>query len=120
MKILVCGGRAFSNRAALFKALAAVHARKGITCVIHGAAPGADSLAGEWASRNGIPQQVFRADWKLYGKSAGPIRNRQMLCDGKPDGVVAFPGGRGTANMVKQATEAGLKVWEVNCSTLSE
>jgi hypothetical protein len=39
------------------------------------------------------------------------IRNTQMLAEGRPDGVVAFPGGRGTANMVRQAAAAGLGVW---------
>jgi len=52
----------------------------------------------------------FPADWSRHGKSAGPIRNRQMLIEGRPDIVVAFPGGKGTANMIKQAVEAGVKV----------
>jgi hypothetical protein len=51
-------------------------------------------------------------DWKRLGTAAGPARNAKMLRDGKPDMVIAFKGGRGTANMVKQATEAGVTVFD--------
>lgn len=50
---------------------------------------------------------------RLEGKAAGPIRNQRMLDDGKPDRVLAFPGGRGTANMVKLAKAAGVPVHEI-------
>jgi hypothetical protein len=80
--------------------------------IIHGAAPGADTLAGQWAADKGIPVEAFPADWEKHGRAAGPIRNKQMLDDGKPDLVVAFPGGWGTANMCKQAREAGVRVLE--------
>ena len=56
---------------------------------------------------------AFPAEWKKHGKAAGPIRNRKMLQDGKPDLVLAFPGGRGTANMVELATDAGIRVMHV-------
>ena len=53
---------------------------------------------------------AYPANWKKHGRAAGPIRNKQMLEEAKPDLVIAFPGGAGTANMVKQAREAGVKV----------
>ena len=83
------------------------------TVIIHGAAKGADSLASEWAALNEVKEEVFPADWKTHGRAAGPIRNQQMLDEGKPDLVIAFPGGRGTADMVKRARKAGIEVMEV-------
>lgn len=71
--------------------------------VLSGAARGVDSVAIDWAKVNMVECLQFPADWESHGKSAGPIRNKQMLDEGKPDLVVAFPGGRGTANMAKQA-----------------
>jgi hypothetical protein len=72
----------------------------GIACVIHGGANGADYIAGRWAQdTGGIPVEEFPADWNRHGNSAGPIRNQEMLDKGKPDLVVAFPGGRGTADI---------------------
>ena len=62
----------------------------------------------------GLPCAVYRADWEGLGRKAGPIRNQQMLDEGKPDLVVAFPGGRGTANMMRIAREAGIEVIEVS------
>jgi hypothetical protein len=78
--------------------------------IIHGAARGADALADETSSFFGIKAIPFPADWVTYPKSAGPIRNRQMLKEGKPHLVVAFPGGKGTADMCDIAAKAGVPV----------
>lgn len=110
MRVLVCGGRDFTNRVWLERELALQHAFKPITLLIHGGARGADSLAGHWARTEGIPELRFEADWKKLGKAAGPVRNQLMIDEGKPDMVMAFPGGRGTADMVKRAQEASIKV----------
>jgi hypothetical protein len=84
--------------------------------VIHGAARGADTIAGWLAEQRGLQVMEFPAQWQKYGKSAGPIRNKQMLDEGKPDKVYAFYSdkkkSRGTANMAKQAKKAGIPTWE--------
>ncbi len=67
-------------------------------------------MAREWAEARRVPVQTFRPDWKRFRRAAGPIRNKQMITEGKPDLVVAFPGGRGTANMVELARAAGVPV----------
>lgn len=81
--------------------------------IIHGGATGVDTAAGVFAVVHYCQEQCFPADWKQYGKSAGPIRNAKMLQEGEPDLVVAFPGGKGTANMVRLAKKAKVKVIEV-------
>ena len=106
MKLLVCGGRDYQDFAAVYREIE----RLKPDVVIHGAARGADSLAGIAAQRMGITVWPFPADWKMHGKSAGPIRNRKMLKEGMPDKVLAFPGGRGTADMIAQAKAAGVEV----------
>jgi hypothetical protein len=55
---------------------------------------------------------TIQADWKRYGPAAGPLRNAEMLHEYQPDGVIAFPGGKGTTDMIKKARQAGIKVWE--------
>lgn len=87
--------------------------------LIHGAAPGADSLAAEWALINRIPAWGFPADWDAHNRAAGPIRNREMFENAEPDYGVAFPGGPGTADMVSVLEEAGVPVWRVK-PTLDE
>lgn len=111
MRVLVCGGRHYSNHAAVEHALTVLHARRGITLLIEGGATGADRLAREWAKKRGVPFETEEADWTKYGDAAGPIRNALMLSKWKPDGVVAFPGDRGTRDMIRKAEAAGLKVW---------
>jgi hypothetical protein len=112
MVILVCGGRDYADREAVFRILDHLLRTRGIVLIIQGGARGADALAGAWARERGIENLEFRADWDRYGRSAGLRRNTQMLVEGRPDAVVAFPGGRGTANMVMQARGAGVPVWE--------
>lgn len=111
MKALVCGGRNFRDKEKLFDRMDFVLSEYRITEIIHGAALGADSLADAWALTRGIPSKRFPADWVQHGKAAGPIRNAQMLAE-KPDVVVAFPGEKGTADMVKKSRAAGIQVIE--------
>lgn len=113
MKLLVCGGRDYSDADTLEKTLDAINKKRGIDLLINGGAPGADWLAYLWANANEIPSVTVPAKWKRHGKAAGPRRNAEMLETWKPDGVVAFPGGRGTADMIKQAKAAGVTVMEV-------
>jgi hypothetical protein len=109
MRALVCGGRDFRNRDALCAALDRLHAEHHFSLLIAGGARGADALAQEWATSRSVPTQVYRANWKL-GRKAGPIRNQRMLDDGKPDLVVAFPGGKGTTGMIAIAHRAGVQI----------
>ena len=111
MTVLVCGGRTFRNRAWFVRAMAE-HA-SAATRILQGGAPGADRLAFEWARANSVEVTTYEADWTAHGRAAGPIRNQRMLDEGQPDLVVAFPGTRGTADMVKRAKVAGVRVVEV-------
>lgn len=109
MRVLVTGGREYSDKLRVWEILDGVHLETPISLLIHGQATGADRLAGDWAAEHGVRVSASPADWKKYGRAAGPIRNREML-DENPNLVVAFPGGKGTANMVKVARAAGLHV----------
>lgn len=110
IRVLVCGGRDFDDELLVLTVLLTLHNDHGIFCVIHGAARGADTLAGRVARELGIEVYEYPADWNAHGRRAGPIRNEKMLREGKPDLVVAFPGGIGTADMVNRAWKAGIKV----------
>lgn len=112
-RILVTGGRTFSDEKRLREVLGHLHATHGVDTVIHGACKGADLLADLWARERHLAVLAFPANWSLYGKLAGPRRNREMLQRGQPDLVVAFPGGDGTRNMMEQALAAGVQVVRV-------
>jgi len=107
MRLLVTGGRKYSDKKAVYGILDKLEP----TLVIHGGATGADRLAARWAYEKCVPCACFVAPWETAHKAAGPMRNHWMLEYGEPDKVLAFPGGSGTENMIKQAEKAGIKVW---------
>jgi hypothetical protein len=115
MRVLICGGRDYGvgkpdEWLTMFRVLSGQHEKRYFTAIIEGGAPGADSGARIFGEQNGIPVQTYDADWKAHGRAAGPIRNQRMIDEGKPDIVIAFPGGRGTADMVRRAEKAGIEV----------
>jgi hypothetical protein len=113
ISVLVCGGRDYRDFDRVMDTLDLIHCKRRIHRIIHGGASGADKYAEVWASRNDIICSRYPAQWDRYGKEAGPLRNQQMIDQEKIDMVLAFPGGRGTADMIRRATEAGLRIKEI-------
>lgn len=109
--VLVCGGRDFSDRRLMAEWLVGRPPMPHL--VIHDGARGADRMAGEIANENGIHAAEVKALWDFYPRkgpdNAGSLRNAAMLRL-KPDRVLAFPGGRGTANCITQAERLGIPV----------
>lgn len=112
VRVLVCGGRDYADWIRLRDRLTRLRLETphDALTIIQGGAKGADALAREWCVEYKVPYINYPADWERHGKAAGPIRNKRMLDDGKPDLVLAFSGGRGTENMIAQAMLAGVPV----------
>lgn len=110
MKVLVCGDRYWSDA---FRTELRLKKLPPGTVIIEGEARGADTIARDAALALGFEVRRFPADWKKYGRAAGPIRNREML-DQKPDLVIAFHSdlskSRGTADTVREAKKRGIPV----------
>ncbi len=115
MRLLVCGGRYFNDRDLLESILDGLCDEEMAMprILLHGDGIGADTLADRWAHKRCVEVWRFPAGWERHGKAAGPIRNQAMIDSGKPDLVIAFPGGRGTADMIRRARKAGIEVREV-------
>jgi hypothetical protein len=112
-RVLVTGGRDYKETHKVYTFLSDLHYRIGVCCVIQGGADGADYAAKLWAHRFGVPVEEYKADWSRYGKKAGPVRNQTMLEVAKPDICLAFPGGKGTADMTRRAAGAGIEIIRV-------
>lgn len=114
MRILVCGPRDWTDEEYVYDVLDCLALPK-ITVLISGVADGVDAISCEWANSRGIRVYPVVARWRKHGKSAGPIRNSQLLKEGKPDLGFAFRyAGEsitpGTADMIKQMRRAGVTV----------
>jgi hypothetical protein len=112
---LICGGRDFADQAMFDDAMSQIIQMRGVPrLIIEGGASGADKMAQAWAQRMGVWFMIERPEWECHGKAAGPIRNQKMLDKYSPAVVVAFPGGTGTADMVRRAHSTdGIDVIEV-------
>jgi hypothetical protein len=109
--LIVCGGRDYAPRWPSYAWLWSRCEAFGATGIREGGASGGDTVGRIWAQRTGMLLDTCHANWEAHGKAAGPIRNRFMLSRlPAPVGVLVFPGGRGTEDMVKAARDAGLAV----------
>lgn len=108
MRVLICGDRNWTNYAMVKAAISYLNP----DLVIEGVASGADIMAEQVAKELQINYLGVPAKWYRYGRSAGPIRNREMLELGKPDLVIAFnnhiEASSGTADMLQQTEKKGI------------
>lgn len=130
-RVLVCGGRDYEDKTAVYTVLNQFVIDFGpIEVLIEGEATGADRLARLWAEQHRVTVISCPADWsnisapgaviridkhgRRYNAAAGPMRNARMLREHAPDVVIAFPGHEGTRNMVSLARQAGVQVFEID------
>jgi hypothetical protein len=118
----VTGGRDYDNRSVVFDALDRVWRRFGPFVVVTGVCrihrkvvpwSNPDLHAALWGLKSGMVVRPFPADWAQEGKRAGFNRNAVMAQYGGLTGLLAFPGGRGTADMRAQAAARNIPVWRV-------
>lgn len=107
-KLLVCGGRDFTDYSKLELALKNLPFTPAI--IIEGGYRGADTLAKQWAIYNSIHYAEVPALWEAFGGRAGPLRNYAMYLL-NPEYCLAMPGGKGTQDMVNLCTTNNIPVW---------
>lgn len=120
---LICGGRDFSDARMFSDAMRRIVRERGYPAVVvHGGAYGADRMAENWAIESQVEKVVaYPAIWKRDGNKAGPLRNQRMLDDARPDVVISFPGGRGTADMVRRArATSGITLIDLGVGAITE
>ncbi len=108
IRLLVCGSRDWTNRESIRKEIVKLNP----SVVIEGEQRGADIIARDIARELGIEVMPFHAEWTIYGRRAGPIRNQKMLDEAHPNLVLAFPlpSSKGTWDMIRRARAAGIEV----------
>jgi YspA, cpYpsA-related SLOG family len=110
---IVCGPD-YIDRIELYAELDRLHSEYVFGTIIAGSAGGLNGLAIEWAQERGIATEVFKAEWERFGRGPTILREERILAESRPDIVVAFYGGRGTAKMVRRAKVAGIWVVTVD------
>jgi hypothetical protein len=110
MKIAFTGGRNYNNKERVYQLMNTLSAILKDYSVIVGDATGLDSLVVEYCKEHNIEHTVYYANWKKYKQAAGPIRNKEMA-ELNPFMLIAFPGGKGTANMVSECQKRNITVY---------
>ena len=115
MKILICGSRNITDYERCVEYISKIIKTNALTptVIIHGGARGADTIANTFAIQHRLPTLVFKPDWST-GKSAGYIRNGQMV--EIADAVIAIWDGqsRGTNHTINLGIEKGVPTFVVN------
>ncbi len=107
-KLLICGGRHFTDYLKLEAAMRSLSFTPAI--IIEGGCGGADILAKQWAINNDVQYAEVPAMWDNFGKRAGPLRNYAMYLL-NPEYCLAMPGDKGTQDMVNLCTTNNIPVW---------
>lgn len=117
--VLVCGSHTECDEELIYKVLDDLHRLRPINLLVQGFAKNTDQIAHAWARKRGVNStgdkyKITNTDWHKLGKGAGPWRNKNMLVNERPNTIVAFPGGNGTANMIEQGRKAYVSIIEVD------
>ena len=112
-RVVVCGGRSYTNAERVTAALEAVLKRQPMMTLADCGDKGTGALARSWAALRGVPCRSYPADETTHGRRAEIIRNQYMLKRANPHLVIAFPGGAHTAHLVRVAKKAGYTVSEM-------
>jgi hypothetical protein len=108
---LICRGRKFTDDVLFNDEMDRLVAMCGLPSrVVHGITSSADAMVPRWGERYGLEVIGQHYDWRESDESLGAIRNQSMLDLYKPHCVIAFPGGEGTADMVRLAKDRGARI----------
>ena len=113
--VAVTGGKEVADPAAVWSVLDRTHAKHGDMVLVHGGAPGVETVAAKWAEARSVHQVIVRPDWKTH-KRAAPFRRNDALLDLLPSGVIAFPGSGVTGNLVDKARQMGIPVMQLSAA----
>lgn len=111
-RILVCGARDYNKpsyfREQMDRLVKSHFADKFV--IIHGGHGGVNILAAQWAALGDYPTLEIRGNTPYYHSASERIQNQWLMDWGRPDLVLAFPGGRNTEDIVRHAKERGIHV----------
>lgn len=115
MKVIIAGSRNCTNFELLREKCDKILSKTDMNTVefISGGCRGVDKLGEQYAKSKGKTPIIYPANWKKYGKAAGPLRNLKMAENATH--LIAFlePGSKGTASMIKEAEKLNLKIRKI-------
>jgi len=108
--VVVSGGNKFLDVEAIWQRLDRINEKHPAMTLLHGGAPGVDTIAAQWADNRGVAQVRFGLEQRLR-RRAGFARNEKMLAE-VPIGVITFPGNGVTEALKRGARKMGIPVWD--------
>ncbi|KQN63869.1 MULTISPECIES: DUF2493 domain-containing protein [Rahnella] len=114
MRVLICAGRFYADIHTVERVLELYAHSQHIRVLIHGGHQSLGAMIERWARDADVHVVRYPANWALHGKYAEIRRNLFMIEDSRPDIILAFSGGEDTAECIKLARQAGIKVMEMD------
>ena len=109
-RIIIAGGRDFNDYDYLKERCEYLlqFIPKWSLTILCGKASGADTLGEQYALENGLKIEYYPANWEKYGKSAGFIRNKEMV-DNATAAICFWDGkSKGTKNTIDLCKKKGI------------
>jgi YspA, cpYpsA-related SLOG family len=112
MRLIICGGRHFRDMALVERELTRINAARPIDVLVHGGSAGIGMPVEAWGQEHDV-HIVRYPPCRTPGRNSDARRDMFMLSDGRPDAMLAFPGGRRTKALVQMAEAQGIPVISV-------
>jgi hypothetical protein len=120
LRLIVFGGRQYTDKAHVFATLDRIHAKKTINLVIENGDSGVAGFAWEWAVQRHVQTCTINANQERNAADLAEQQCSEMVLEGRPTGCVVFPGGKKTASMAKVAIERNLVIMEVKPTNIAQ
>jgi hypothetical protein len=111
-RVLCFGGRDYIDSTFIKRSIDQLTKTIGPFVCIAGGARGVDTICVDYCLSLGFPTLIMPAPWDAFKRAAGPIRNQWMLDHATPTYALGFPGGVGTADMMRKIQKAGIPLWQ--------
>lgn len=120
-RILISGSRNWSDQQTIYRALGEYAGAEHVVLLSGRCMQGADVICEAYALENDWEIEAYPADWKQFGKKAGPMRNAAMVAAGADIALIFIKdSSKGAGGCAMMAHRSGIKTVVYNEIDISQ